>query len=55
MSKKAAAMGADVLSIITPYFAAASQDELYTHYMALLKRWTCRLCFIIFPPAPATR
>ena len=35
MSKKAAAMGADVLSIITPYFAAASQDELYAHYMAV--------------------
>ena len=28
-------MGADVLSIITPYFAAASQDELYAHYMAV--------------------
>ena len=33
MSKKAEAMGADVLSVITPYFAAASQDELYAHYM----------------------
>jgi len=33
MSKKAAAMGADVLSVITPYFAAASQNELYAHYM----------------------
>ena len=35
MSKKAEAMGADVLSVITPYFAAASQDELYAHYMAV--------------------
>jgi len=33
MSKRAQAMGADVLSVITPYFAAASQDELYAHYM----------------------
>lgn len=31
-SKMAEAAGADVLSIITPSFAAASQDELYTHY-----------------------
>lgn len=33
MSRKAEKMGADVLSVITPYFAAASQDELYDHYM----------------------
>lgn len=34
-SKMAQAAGADVLSIITPSFAAASQDELYTHYKAV--------------------
>ena len=33
LSKRAEALGADVLSIITPSFAAASQDELYAHYM----------------------
>lgn len=33
LSKRAQELGADVLSIITPSFAAASQDELYTHYM----------------------
>lgn len=32
MSKKAQALGADVLSIITPSFAVASQKELYDHY-----------------------
>lgn len=32
MSKKAEAMGADILSIVTPSFAAASQNELYEHY-----------------------
>lgn len=32
MSKMAQSMGADVLSIITPSFAQASQDELYEHY-----------------------
>ena len=30
--KMAEAAGADVLSIITPSFAAASQDEIYEHY-----------------------
>ncbi len=32
MSKLAQSIGADVLSIITPSFAQASQDELYEHY-----------------------
>lgn len=31
-SKMAQAAGADVLSIITPSFAAASQEEIYTHF-----------------------
>lgn len=35
MSKKAEALGADVLSVITPYFAAVSQEELYEHYAAV--------------------
>lgn len=34
-SKMAQAVGADVLSIITPSFAAASQEELYLHYKAV--------------------
>lgn len=37
MSKRAEAMGADVLSIITPSFALASQKELYDHYVAVAK------------------
>lgn len=32
MSKKARELGADALSIITPSFALASQEELYDHY-----------------------
>lgn len=32
MSQMAEALGADVLSVITPSFAQASQDELYEHY-----------------------
>lgn len=35
LSRMAEELGADVLSIITPSFAAASQDELYCHYKAV--------------------
>jgi len=35
MSKMAESIGADVLSIITPWFAAVSQSELLTHYKAI--------------------
>ncbi len=34
-SRMAMALGADVLSVITPSFAAASQNELYEHYKAV--------------------
>lgn len=37
MSKKAEELGADVLSIITPSFAVASQKELYQHYVEVAK------------------
>lgn len=32
LSRKAQEIGVDVLSVITPYFAAISQEELYQHY-----------------------
>lgn len=35
LSKKAKELGVDVLSIITPYFAAASQDEIIWHFTAV--------------------
>lgn len=35
LSLKAKALGADVLSIISPYFAAISQKEIYLHYKAI--------------------
>ena len=38
MSKRAEEMGADVLSIITPSFALASQKELYDHYCEMAKQ-----------------
>lgn len=36
-SRKAQAAGADILSVITPSFAVASQKELYDHYVAVAK------------------
>lgn len=36
-SKRAQELGADVLSIITPSFALASQKELYDHYVEITK------------------
>lgn len=37
LSRKAQELGVDVLSVITPSFAAASQQELYNHYSELGK------------------
>lgn len=37
LSRRAQALGADALSIITPSFALASQKELYDHYVAVAK------------------
>ncbi len=37
LSKKAEEIGVDVLSVITPYFAAVSQEELYQHYAAVAR------------------
>lgn len=35
LSRKAKELGVDVLSVISPYFAAISQEELYNHYAEL--------------------
>lgn len=35
LSQKAKEIGVDILSVITPYFAALSQEELYYHYAKL--------------------
>lgn len=37
MSQKAKNLGADVLSVITPWFAAASQNDLLEHYREVAK------------------
>lgn len=35
LSRRAKEIGVDILSVITPYFAALNQDELYAHYAEL--------------------
>lgn len=35
LSRKAKELGVDVLSVISPYFAAISQEEIYNHYAQL--------------------
>lgn len=35
LSRRAKELGVDVLSVISPYFAAISQDEIYNHYAEL--------------------
>lgn len=35
LSRKVQQLGADALSIVCPYFAAASQEDLYGHYAAI--------------------
>lgn len=37
MSQMAQSLGADILSVITPWFAKASEEELYSHYCAVAK------------------
>ena len=50
MSKLAQKLGADALSIITPYFAAASQKELYDHYAAVAKEVDLPIILYNIPP-----
>lgn len=40
MSQMSQSLGADVLSVITPWFAKASDEELYQHYCAVAKAVT---------------
>ncbi len=50
MSRKAQELGADVLSIITPSFALASQKELYDHYVAVAKHVDIPIILYNIPP-----
>lgn len=51
LSQKAQEIGVDVLSVITPYFAAISQDELYVHYKAVAE--SVNLPVVMIQPFPA--
>lgn len=59
-SLRALELGADVLSIVTPFYAAASQDELYDHYMETAAAVDMPIVMYNIPPrtgnalAPAT-
>ena len=49
-SVQAEKLGADVLSIITPSFGAASQKELYDHYVAVAKHVSIPIILYNIPP-----
>ena len=55
VSMQAEKLGADVLSIITPSFAAASQKELYDHYVAVAKRVNIPIILYNIPPRTGNR
>ena len=48
-SRRAEKMGADILSVITPSFAAASQEELYEHYKAVANAVTIPIVLYNIP------
>ena len=50
MSRRAQELGADVLSIITPSFAAASQKELYDHYAEVARHVDLPIVLYNIPP-----
>ncbi len=50
MSKRAEKLGADILSIITPSFAVASQKELYDHYCEVAKHVNIPIVLYNIPP-----
>lgn len=50
MSKRAEKLGANVLSIITPSFAVASQKELYDHYVEVAEHVDLPIILYNIPP-----
>ena len=50
MSKIAQKLGADALSVITPSFAAASQKELYDHYVTVARSVDLPIILYNIPP-----
>lgn len=50
MSQKAKELGAGILSIICPYFAAANQKEIYNHFAAVAKAVDLPIVVYNIPP-----
>ena len=48
LAQAAQEMGVDALSLVTPYFAALNQSELYEHFASVSNQWMFQLCFTIF-------
>lgn len=55
LSRRAEAMGADALSIITPSFALASQKELYVHYCEVAKHVSIPIVLYNIPARTGNR
>lgn len=55
MSKRAEELGTDVLSIITPSFALASQKELYDHYCEVAKHVNIPIVLYNIPPRTSNK
>lgn len=49
LSKKIEALGADALSLITPYFLAPNEDELINHYKVIAKEVSCPIILYNIP------
>lgn len=50
LSKKAQELGVDAISVITPYFVAVSQDELYDHYRRIAESVDLPIIIYNIPP-----
>lgn len=55
MSRRAEELGANMLSIITPSFALASQKELYDHYVEVAKHVNIPIILYNIPPRTGNR
>ena len=49
MSKKAAGLGVDALSVVSPYFVGVSQDDIYRHFSAVAKSVTLPILLYNMP------
>lgn len=55
MSLRAKELGADILSVICPYFAAANQTEIYDHFAAVARTVDLPIVVYNIPPRTGNR